>query len=230
MKGQSKERDLVTKDEVPLFEQAQMGCLVSLNELMRRHDGLVQAVTRQQVLGDLSFAEALQAGRVGLWHAILGFDPHRGLAFSTYAWPAIMRQIWRAVKCHHRQHEIKGEQGGAPHSRVSPDPASLSEARCLRETLRRMVDALPPRLRGIINAYYGFGDQDSASYRQLGLRLSLSHERVRQLHQEALVILRHPAYSQTLRHLLGRHTVADYQRTHDLAQAWLKRRGGRHGR
>ena len=108
MKGRSKERDLVYTNETPLFEQAQMGCLVSLNELMRRHDGLVQAVTRQQVLGDLPFAEALQAGRIGLWRAILGFDPHRGLAFSTYAWPAIMRQIWRAVKCHHPQHEVTG--------------------------------------------------------------------------------------------------------------------------
>jgi RNA polymerase sigma factor (sigma-70 family) len=230
MKGQSKERDLVTKDEVPLFEQAQMGCLISLNELMRRHDGLVQAVTRQQVLGDLPFTEALQAGRIGLWRAILGFDPHRGLAFSTYAWPAIMRQIWRAVKCHHRPHEIRGEQGGAPRATAALDPALLSEAQCLRETLCRMIDALPPRLQRIVNAYYGFGDQVPASYRQLGLRLSLSHERVRQLHQEALLILRHPAHSQALRSLLGRHTVADYQRTHELAQAWLKRRGGRHGR
>jgi hypothetical protein len=37
---------------------------------MTCHDGLVQAVVRRQVLGDLPFAEALQAGRVGLWRAI----------------------------------------------------------------------------------------------------------------------------------------------------------------
>ncbi len=66
------------------------------------HDGLVQAIVRQQVLGDSPFTEALQAGRIGLWRAILGFDPLRGLAFSTYAWPCIMRQVWRAVKAHAR--------------------------------------------------------------------------------------------------------------------------------
>ena len=80
--------------EATRFQQAQAGCSASLNELMERHDGLVQAVVRQQVLGDLPYAEAVQAGRIGLWHAIQGFDSCRGLAFSTYAWPCIMRQVW----------------------------------------------------------------------------------------------------------------------------------------
>jgi DNA-directed RNA polymerase sigma subunit (sigma70/sigma32) len=75
--------------EATQFIQAQAGCVGSLNQLMARHDGLVQAVVRQQVLGELPFEEALQAGRIGLWRAILGFDPERGFAFSTYAWPSV---------------------------------------------------------------------------------------------------------------------------------------------
>jgi DNA-directed RNA polymerase sigma subunit (sigma70/sigma32) len=71
--------------EAALFQQAQAGYQDSLNALMARHEGLVQAIVRRQVLGDLSFAEALHAGRIGLWHAIVGFDPSRGFAFSTYA-------------------------------------------------------------------------------------------------------------------------------------------------
>ena len=54
-------------------------------------------------------------------------------------------------------------------------------------------------------------------------------ERVRQLHTEALVWLRHPAHSQTLRSLLNRHHLADYQTAHEQAQHWLRRRGGRYG-
>jgi hypothetical protein len=88
--------------EATQFHQAQAGCPGSLNALMTNHDGLVQTIVRQQVLGDLPFSEALQAGRVGLWRAIQGFDPTRGLAFSTYAWPCIMRQVWREVKVHER--------------------------------------------------------------------------------------------------------------------------------
>jgi DNA-directed RNA polymerase specialized sigma subunit len=93
-----KESDLGTITEATQVHQAQAGCASSLNGLMTYHDGLVQTIVRQQVLGDLPFTEALQAGRVGLWRAIQGFDPTRGLAFSTYAWPCIMRQVWREVK------------------------------------------------------------------------------------------------------------------------------------
>ena len=53
--------------EATLFRQAQAGCLDSLNRLMARHEGLVHAVVRRHGLGVLSFAEALHAGRQGLW-------------------------------------------------------------------------------------------------------------------------------------------------------------------
>ena len=46
--------------EASLFDQAQAGCRDSLDRLMAVHDGLVQAVVRRQVLGQLPFAEALQ--------------------------------------------------------------------------------------------------------------------------------------------------------------------------
>ena len=39
--------------EATLFRQAQAGCSVSLNILMARHDGLVRAVVRQQVLNGI---------------------------------------------------------------------------------------------------------------------------------------------------------------------------------
>jgi RNA polymerase sigma factor (sigma-70 family) len=84
--------------EAALFRQAQAGCSESLNRLMARHEGLVYAVMRQHGSGRLPFGDAVHAGRLGLWRAILGYAPERGIAFSTYAWPSIMRHIWQAVK------------------------------------------------------------------------------------------------------------------------------------
>jgi hypothetical protein len=60
--------------------------------------------------------------------------------------------------------------------------------------------------------------------------VGLTGERVRQLHTEALVWLRHPAHSERLRTLLGRHTVAEYEAADAQAQRWLSWRGGRRGR
>src|SRR5258708_14922590 len=64
---------------------------------MAAHDGLVQWVVRRQWRGDLAFDEAVQIGRIGLWHALRGYDPARGNRFSTYAVPAITHAVWAAV-------------------------------------------------------------------------------------------------------------------------------------
>ncbi len=211
--------------EATRFTRAQSGCVRSLNQLMRQHEGLVHAVVRRQVLADLAFAEALQAGRIGLWHAILGYDPRRGGAFSTYAWPVIMRQVWRAVKVQHR------EQGPAPV--VSPplgataEPGKLTVDEAVYQALCRLVQGLPTRLRYVIVARYGLADAPPALYREIGARLGVSGEWARRLHQEALARLRQPAACPTLRSLLERHTQADYETADALAQRWLRQRGGR---
>jgi len=224
--------ELGGQTEFPLFEQAQAGCPHSLHTLMSRHDGLVQAVVRRQYLGALPFGEAVQAGRIGLWHAILGFDPRRGLAFSTYAWPCIMHAVWQAVKTEGGQQRIPARPGLC--SAVSEDLTERVIEDILRpslsEALYALLQRLPDSLRDIVLRYYGLAGDPPASYRQLGVHLGLSHERVRQLHLQALVWLRHPAHSQALRTLLQRHTVADYERADELAQRWLRRRGGRHER
>lgn len=213
--------------EATLFTQAQAGCAECLNQLMARHDGLVQAIVRQQVLGDLPFSEAVQAGRIGLWRAILGFDPSRGLAFSTYAWPCIKHQIWRAVKTHSR---LLCKQRQALRWSEAPDPAAVWEAKAIQRTLQALVRRLPPRLEYVVVARYGLNGHAPLFYRQIGAALGLTGERARQLHSAALVWLRHPAHSYLLRSLLGRHTLADYEAADAQAQRWLRQRGGRHAR
>ena len=64
----------------------------------------------------------------------------------------------------------------------------------------------------------------------IGAEMGISAERVRQLREEGVVWLSQPAHSQALRSLLGRHNQAQYELADQLAQVWLRRRGGRHGR
>jgi RNA polymerase sigma factor (sigma-70 family) len=214
----------VRAPEATQFIQAQAGCAESLNQLMARHDGLVQAVVRQQVLGELPFEEALQAGRIGLWRAILGFDPERGFAFSTYAWPSIKHHIWRAVK-------VSGRIDRTPFDFLkAPDPAVVWEGKAIRRALLSMVDRLPPRLAYVVVARYGLQGHTPFLYRQIGAALGLTKQRAHQLHTEALVRLRHPAFSYHLRSLLDRHTLTDYERAEEEARRWLHQRGGRHAR
>ncbi len=68
--------------EAVLFEQAQAGCRASLNQLMSRHERLVPFVVRRQTLGKLPFAEAVQAGRIGLWKAIAVLSGRRTILIA----------------------------------------------------------------------------------------------------------------------------------------------------
>lgn len=226
----NEESGLGSIPEATLFEQAQAGSPDSLNGLMVRHEGLVHFVVKRQRLYGLLYEEAVQAGRCGLWHAILGFDPQRGIRFATYAYMAIMRYVWAAVQSHlgRLRREVPLGVLVLWHEPVTPDPTRCMDEREIGHSLRQLVARLPKRLGRIVAARYGLTGE-RRTLQQVGSQLGLTRERVRQLQVEALVWLRQPAHSQELRSLLARHTQGQYELADELAQAWLRRRGGRNG-
>jgi RNA polymerase sigma factor (sigma-70 family) len=195
----------------------------AVERAMEQHDGLVHAFIQRQGGGDISYEEALQAGRIGLWRAIQGYDPTRGTAFSTYAWVAIHRSVHRRAQELNRDTHVEVREISA--TGVLPDPGEELERKVTIRVLHELVNQLPKRLRRIIIGRYGLGNQRSCTLNELGEQLDLCGERVRQLQQEALAWLRHPARSWQLRQLVGKNTVADYRRA--LAQNAALRRARR---
>lgn len=181
-----------------------------VEEGMKQHEGLIHAFIRRQGGGKISYEEALQAGRMGLWRALLGYDPARGTAFSTYAWVAICRRIQQ------RERELNREgrtwRGEMPGSKAVPDPERWVEEKIVQESLFELVGRLPRRLQRVIVNRYGLGEQGEWTLREIGAELEVTGERVRQLQQEALAWLRHPAHSVGVRQLLDKNTAADYRR------------------
>jgi RNA polymerase sigma factor (sigma-70 family) len=202
-----------------------------MDRALRDDEGLIHAVIRREGSGPLSYEEALQAGRIGLWRALLGYDPDRGTAFSTYAWVAIRRHIRRAATHVVRDAVLHWllvplDQAVAPWGRVVERSLDENLDRALvHDALLMLVSQLPDRLRQIIIARYGLDGVPPRSLRQLGADLGLSHERIRQLQQEALAWLRHPAHSLYLRQRLDKNTVPEYRRA--LALNAALRRGRR---
>ena len=215
--------------EARLFEQAQNGSGESLDLLMARHEPLVVHVASRQNLGGLPFEEAVQAGRIGLWKAILGFDPQRGYQFSTYAYPAIVHRVWQAVKIHCRDHRRahRTREWVLFFPVWEAGPAQRQAEREVQVCLQTMVKRLPKRLQRIIRNRYALDGQPWQTLAAIGQEMGLTKERIRQLQVEALVWLRHPAHSQALRTLLQRHSQQEYEWAEEIARAWLRRRGGR---
>lgn len=202
------------------YECAQSGCRECLNGLMQRHEGLVHAVLRRQSSGPLGYAELLQAGRIGLWRAVLRFDPGRGVAFSTYAGVAIERRIWQAVK---RAQRPQGWQA----VEVLPDPRAMAEERLwweeVKAALAEAVRRLPDRQREVVLALCGGEGKPARNLSQIGRQWGVSRQAAAYWYYKALVSLRLPALSGGLRRLWGQNSRADYQRSQALSRAWQRR-------
>jgi len=222
-----KESGFGCQPETALIQQAQGGNQESLNLLLLRHERLVHWVVQRQWLYTLPYAAAVQEGQRGLWHAILGFDPERGSKFSTYAYQAIMKYVWGAVKAEVRRirREIPTEVLGLYFSDSSPDPARLRDWEDVRQSLSGLVRWLPEKQAQIIQIHYGLDEYVSHSQPEIAKRFGVTKQRISQLEIAALVWLRQPAHSQELRSLLARHDQAQYELADRLAQAWLRRRG-----
>lgn len=194
-----------------------------IEEALEQHEGLIHAFIRRQGGGAISYEEALQAGRIGLWRALLGYDATRGTAFSTYAWVAICRQIHQAVA--ELDRELDDVPAGVCLLWQAPHPEEWVEQRLVQDALCDLVNRLPKRLRQVIVARYGLAGQQRRKLKEVGAELGLCGERVRQLQQEGLAWLRHPAHSVRLRQLLGKNTAADYRQA--LAENAALRRARR---
>lgn len=203
---------------------AQSGCQACLEALVRRHEGLVHTVLRRQARGGVEYAELLQAGRIGLWQAILHFDPHRGVAFSTYAGVAIERRIWRVVARANRPR-------GRPPPPEPPHPLQIAEDNLwqdqVRSALTAAVTRLPKRLRQVIVAAYGLDGESPRTLASIGRQFDVSREMARVWRNDALLLLRLPAFSGRLRCLCGQASREAYARTQALNRAWLLQKRGR---
>jgi RNA polymerase sigma factor (sigma-70 family) len=215
--------------EATLFEEAQAGSRESVDLLLMRHERLVHYVIRDQQLWGLPYEEAAQAGRQGLWRAILRYDPQRGTPFASYAYRAIMHYVWAAVQANlvGLRREVSIGELRLYAYREGRDPAEVSRWEEVLQSLRALVGRLSARLQCVIVARYGLDGQEEQTLQALGAQLGCTGEWVRQLQCEALVWLRQPAHSQELRELLSRHTQAQYELAEALAGAWLRRRAGR---
>jgi RNA polymerase sigma factor (sigma-70 family) len=205
---------------VAKFVCAQAGCPVCLEALLRENDGLVQVVVRHQSSGKADYADLIQEGRIGLWRAILGFDRGRGSAFSTYAWAVIRRRIWHVV-AQSRKADGWLEAEAAQDSLTQL--ISIWQAQQIHQALGEQLACLPERLRQVILWNYGLEGPPARSLVDIGQQMGLTAERVRQLRNDALVLLRLPAVSLRLRSLCERDSRAAYQHALALNRAWQRR-------
>ena len=90
---------------------------------------------------------------------------------------------------------IEDQEGLAPEDAVTSD--------MLRDLLRGILQDLPPREVRILQLRYGLIDGETYTLEEVGKKLGVTRERVRQIEAQALSRLRHPTHARRLRDFLG---------------------------
>jgi RNA polymerase primary sigma factor len=85
----------------------------------------------------------------------------------------------------------------------SPAPTEAVTQNLLREHLQEVLNSLPPREVRILQLRYGLLDGQSYTLEEVGRKMGVTRERVRQIEAQALTRLRHPSH---------RRRLADYLR------------------
>jgi RNA polymerase primary sigma factor len=76
----------------------------------------------------------------------------------------------------------------------SPAPADIVTQNLLREQLQDALATLPPREVRILQLRYGLLDGQSYTLEEVGQKMGVTRERVRQIEAQALTRLRHPSH------------------------------------
>lgn len=85
---------------------ARMGDDDAMEYVLAKYKGLVRMLSRSLFLMDGDEDDLIQEGMIGLYKAVVGYEPNRGAAFETFAGQCINRQLYSAVKKSNRKKNI----------------------------------------------------------------------------------------------------------------------------
>jgi RNA polymerase primary sigma factor len=94
------------------------------------------------------------------------------------------------------------ELGDLIEDEAEPSPSQLAERHLLRESLERMLVNLTPREDRVLRLRFGLNGDRAHTLKEVGDKIGVTRERVRQIEANALRKLRHPRHSRILRDYL----------------------------
>ena len=165
------------------------------NAILEANLRLVVNVAKKHTGGVVGLFDLVSEGNLCLMQAIENFDYSRGNRFSTYATWALMRRFARTVPQENYRIERSGGADQQMLEQLSMEGPSETERMSfvdrIRQEIESAVQVLTERERTVIRMRYGLESEDeSHTLAQIGTRLGVTRERVRQIEAEALRKLR----------------------------------------
>jgi RNA polymerase sigma factor (sigma-70 family) len=168
--------------------------LATKNQIIRSNLRLVVSIAKRHA-GPSNLFELVSDGNMSLIRAVDKFDFSRGNKFSTYASWAIIKNFARSIPEEHRLRD-RFRTGHAELFAAAKDDRSdqLEEESLQRRRaadVKKILQRLDDRERAIIIHRFGLRETEQPlTLKQVGARLGVTKERVRQLETRALGKLR----------------------------------------
>jgi RNA polymerase primary sigma factor/RNA polymerase sigma factor len=165
------------------------------NEVIAANLRLVVSIAKRHVGPGENFFELVSDGNISLIRAVEKFDFARGNKFSTYASWAIMKNFARTIPDEHRRRDrfrtSNAEMFGTTED-VRSDQYGQETAQLQREgQIGKILDRLDEREQKIIISRFGLGPgQEPLTLKEVGAKMGVTKERIRQIEARALSKLR----------------------------------------
>ncbi|MCA9079684.1 MAG: sigma-70 family RNA polymerase sigma factor [Planctomycetaceae bacterium] len=173
------------------------------NFLIRSNLRLVVSIAKKHMTPTANFFEMVSDGNMSLFRAIEKFDYTKGNKFSTYATWAIMKNYARSIPTEltRRDRFRTGTEDVfmfSPEERGSQYEAESNNAQ-QHQVIMSILDQLDERERNIIVHRYGLErGSEPETLEQVGTRLGVTKERIRQIESRAMQKLRKIAVDEKL--------------------------------
>lgn len=165
------------------------------NLLIRSNLRLVVSIAKRYLKASTVFFELVSDGNVSLIRAVEKFDYARGNKFSTYASWAILKNFARSVPAEHRRLDRFRTGSEEVFAQKTEQRGSFFIDEYMNKTqravIREMMEELDGREQKVISCRFGLSEgEEPETLEQVGSRLGVTKERVRQIEVRTLEKLR----------------------------------------
>ncbi len=173
------------------------------NFLIRSNLRLVVSIAKKHMRPGMNFFEMVSDGNMSLIRAIEKFDFAKGNKFSTYATWAIMKNYARSLPTEQKRRDrfrTGFDEAFAGESDANDNPFERQAVhQQQKDAILEILSQLDDRERDIIVQRFGLGQgEEPSTLEQVGSRLGVTKERIRQIESRALKKLRRFAVDERL--------------------------------
>lgn len=175
--------------------------LNSRSQIITSNMGLVLAMAKRVTYYNVEYTDLISEGSMALMRATEKFDIQRGFKFSTYAWQAIFKSFSRVAKKNYRYRnlfpaQLESEMEKVDYLNQKREESLQDKAEEVGAILQDNLAELTLTERSVVEMRFSLNrskSTESQTLKQVGEKLGLSKERIRQIQKNALTKLREVA-------------------------------------